>query len=152
MLRKTTLLALAATAVLGLVAVTPDFASARGHGGHGGHGGRGAHGHHGHGHHGHHGRGHRHGHRHEHRRHWHVRWHRQQYVRPYYYAVRPALPGPCTCLSKEYTPDGAVLCQDRCSNEMAMYPPAMAPQQTGALDQPQSPYAQQYVQPQPQAR
>jgi hypothetical protein len=151
MLRKTTLLALAATAVLGLVAVTPDFASARGHGGHGGHGGpggRGAHGHHGHGHHGHHGRGHRH----EHRRHWHVRWHRQQYVRPYYYAVRPALPGPCTCLSKEYTPDGAVLFQDRCTNEMAMYPPAMAPQQTGALDQPQSPYAQQYVQPQPQAR
>ena len=86
-----------------------------------------------------------------------MRWHRHYHVRPYtygYYAANPVLsgPGPCTCLSKEYTPEGAVLFKDRCTNEMAMNPPALPPQQTGALDQPQSPYAQQYVQPQPQAR
>jgi hypothetical protein len=33
-------------------------------------------------------------------------------------------------LSKEYTPEGAVLFKDRCTSEMAMNPPAAAPQQT----------------------
>ena len=50
-------------------------------------------------------------------------------------APRVVAPGPCTCLSKEYTPEGAVLFKDRCTNEAAINPPA--PQQTGAIE-PQS--------------
>jgi hypothetical protein len=67
-----------------------------------------------------------------------------------YAVTRPVVstPGPCTCLSKEYTPEGAVLFKDRCTNEMAMNPPP-APQQTGEVA-PQNQYASQYVQPQPQ--
>jgi hypothetical protein len=79
-----------------------------------------------------------------------VRWHRPVWY-GYSYVPRPVA-GPCTCLSKEYTPEGAVLFKDRCTNEMAMNPPPAPPQQTGALDQqqPQAAYQQQYVQPQPQ--
>ncbi len=72
---------------------------------------------------------------------------------PTYIASRPVVstPGPCTCLSKEYTPEGAVLFKDRCTNEMAMNPPP-APQQTGQVEMQQqtAQYQQQYVQPQPQ--
>ena len=151
MLRKSILLAVSATASLGFAVFNPSLAEARGHGHGGGHGGGGMHrgggGHHGHGHRGHHG-GHHH---HRHHRHWYVRWHRPVwYGYGYSYAARPAVAGPCTCLSKEYTPEGAVLFKDRCTNEMAMNPP---PQQTGALDQqqpPQAAYQQQVVQPQPQ--
>jgi len=66
---------------------------------------------------------------------------------PTYIASRPVA-GPCTCLSKEYTPEGAVLFKDRCTNEMAMNPPV---QQTGAAEPQQqtAQYQQQYVQPQP---
>ena len=72
-------------------------------------------------------------------RHYHPRWH-VRYHRPIWYGVRPVYTaysarvvtaGPCTCLSKEYTPEGAVLFKDRCTNEAAMNPPAPAPQQTG---------------------
>ena len=86
---------------------------------------------------------------------WHVHVHRRHYwyAAPVTYAVsRPAVAGPCTCLSKEYTPEGAVLFKDRCTNEMAMNPPEQpAPQQTGMIDQqPQAAqYSQQYVQPTP---
>jgi hypothetical protein len=68
-----------------------------------------------------------------------------------YVASRPVVAGPCTCLSKEYTPEGAVLFKDRCTNEAAMNPPpAPPPQQTGSLEpQAQPAYAQQYVQPTP---
>jgi hypothetical protein len=150
MLRKSILLAAAATAALGFAVFNPSFAEARGHGGHGGGMHRGGGGHHGHGHRGHHGRGHHghHGRHHHHRhRHWHVRWHRPVW---YGYSYARPVAGPCTCLSKEYTSEGAVLFKDRCTNEMAMNPPM---QQTGALDQqqpPQAAYQQQSVQPQPQ--
>ena len=80
-----------------------------------------------------------------------------RYHRPVWYGVRTVgytygatrVAGPCTCLSKEYTPEGAVLFKDRCTNEAAMNPPA---QQTGAVEQQQqsAQYQQQYVQPQPQ--
>ena len=60
--------------------------------------------------------------------HWHVRYHRPIWygVRPVYtaYSARGVTAGPCTCLSKEYTPEGAVLFKDRCTNEAAMNPPA----------------------------
>jgi hypothetical protein len=116
MLRKSTLLAVAASAVFGLVALHPVAASAHG-GGHWGHWG-----------------GHHHFHPHF------YGWHRPViYTRPVVYSVaRPVTvssPAPCTCLSKEYTPEGAVLFKDRCTNEAAMNPPP-APQQTGALEQP----------------
>lgn len=153
MFRKCILMAAAATAALGFAVFNPSLAEAKGHGGGGGGGGmhrgggggmhRGGGGHHGRGHHGHPGR-------HYHHRHWHVRWHRPVWYGYSYARPVVAAPGPCTCLSKEYTPEGAVLFKDRCTNEMAMNPP---PQQTGAVDQPQQPqagYQQQYVQPQPQ--
>ena len=91
--------------------------------------------------------------------HWHVHyrprfWYPSVVVGgPTYIASRPVVsaPGPCTCLSKEYTPEGAVLFKDRCTNEMAMNPPP-APQQTGQVEMQQqaAQYQQQYVQPQPQ--
>ena len=66
---------------------------------------------------------------------------------PAYAVARPAVAGPCTCLTKEYTPEGAVLFKDRCTNEMAMNPPL---QQTGAIEpQAGSAYAAQLVQPTP---
>ena len=92
---------------------------------------------------------------HHHHHHRHVRiWYPPVAVAaPTYIASRPvaAAPGPCTCLSKEYTQEGAVVFKDRCTNEMAMNPPP-APQQTGAVEQQQQTvqYSQQYVQPQPQ--
>jgi hypothetical protein len=146
MLRKSTLLAVAASAALGLAMLAPTAASA--HGGHGGGGGHVGGGHSGGGHGG--GWG---GHGGYH--HWHYGYRRPiWYARPVVYSVaRPVAvssPGPCTCLSKEYTPEGAVLFKDRCTNEAAMNPPAQpAPQQTGQLDQQ---YQQQYVQPQPQPK
>jgi hypothetical protein len=33
----------------------------------------------------------------------------------------------CSCLTKEYTPDGAVVFKDLCTKEMAMNPPAATP-------------------------
>jgi hypothetical protein len=47
--------------------------------------------------------------------------------RPVYVASRPVIsrPGPCTCLTKEYTPQGAVVFKDRCTNEAAMNPPTV---------------------------
>jgi len=74
----------------------------------------------------------RHGHRHWRHRHVHV------YPRPVIYSAAPAVyaakpaVNPCTCLTKEYTPEGAVLFKDICTNEAAINPPpAAAPQQTG---------------------
>ena len=159
MLRKSALLAIAATAALGLAMFSASDASARGHGG--GHGGGGMHsGGHGGGHgmHGGHDRTRHVGLRPHRHPHWHVRYHRPIWygVRPVYIASRPvAVAGPCTCLSKEYTPEGAVLFKDRCTNEAAMNPPAQAPQQTGEAESQQQtaavvqPYQQQYIQPTP---
>ena len=66
-------------------------------------------------------------------------------------ACRTRHPGPCTCLSKEYTQEGAVLFKDNCTNEMAMNPPAEAPAPTAEVapqQQPQTAYVPQYP-PQP---
>src|SRR5882757_2279547 len=91
-----------------------------------------------------------------HQPHWHVHYRPRFWYPPVvvggptYIASRPVerVAGPCTCLSKEYTPEGAVLFKDRCTNEMAMNPPA---QQTGEAEPQQqtAQYQQQYVQPQP---
>lgn len=48
--------------------------------------------------------------------------HDRLYVRPVGYAVRAVEPGPCTCLTKNYTPEGMVVFQDLCTKEMASAP------------------------------
>ena len=122
MFLKSTLLALAAVAALGTTALTTS-AEAKGFhkGGHGFHGGF-------------HGKHFGHGHFHRHR---HVHWRHRYYVRPVVYAAAPAaiyaarpVVNRCTCLTKEYTPEGAVLFKDLCTNEAAINPPP-APLQTG---------------------
>ena len=74
--------------------------------------------------------------------HHHVRWHRPwvygvataAVTAPTYAAVAPrpvaAAPGPCTCLTKEYTQDRLVVFADRCTKEMAAAPIG-GPQQQG---------------------
>ena len=56
---------------------------------------------------------------------------------PVAYAVsKPvkAVAGPCTCLTKQYTPEGAVVFKDICTSEAAINPPPQPPQQTGLLE------------------
>jgi hypothetical protein len=56
----------------------------------------------------------------------------------------------CTCLTKEYTPEGAVVFKDLCTKEMAMNPPAnLSP---AAYDPSQDPSTQGSLQPQIQPR
>jgi len=66
--------------------------------------------------------------------------HHHAHVRAYFrpvYAGYPVVAGPRVvsapvraCLSKEYTPEGAVLFRDNCTNEWAMNPPPAAPELT----------------------
>lgn len=92
-----------------------------------------------------------------HPNHWHWRfgWRRNLWIAPVIgagiattYATTPAT-SRCTCLTKDYTPQGAVVFKDVCTNEMAMNPPANA---SPAADMaPQQPMQQQgYLQPQAQ--
>ena len=55
---------------------------------------------------------------------------------PTYVVSRPVVtaPAPGGCLTKEYTQEGAVLFKDRCTGEMAINPPL---QQQGAVEVPQ---------------
>jgi hypothetical protein len=107
---RKSIISLAAIGTLALATVFSGAALAHG-GGHGGHGG----GHGGHG-------GHMHGHIHwVHYRHF-RHFHERIYVRPVTYAVRTVSPGPCTCLTKDYTPDGQVVFKDLCTKEMASAP------------------------------
>jgi len=80
-----------------------------------------------------------------HRPHVHVRWQRPwiygvgatAVAAPDYAAVAPR-PAPCTCLSKEYTPDNLVVFKDRCTNEMAAAPIGGPQQQGQAQPQPEA--------------
>ena len=68
---------------------------------------------------------------------------------PVSYAVARPVAGPCTCLSKQYTQEGAVVFKDNCTNEMAMNQPAsqqtgMAGPQPQPQGQPQAAYTPQY--------
>ena len=58
--------------------------------------------------------------------HIHVRWHRPWIygtgLVATSYAVAPATPRPCTCLTKEYTPDNLVVFKDVCTKEVASAP------------------------------
>ena len=124
MILKSTVLALAAVAALGTTMLTSTTPAEAGfHGGH-----RGGHVRHA-GHFRHPGF---HGHRHRHF-HGHYRHYRHVYYapRPVVYAAAPVITtNRCTCLTKEYTPEGAVLFKDLCTNEAAINPPP-APLQTG---------------------
>jgi hypothetical protein len=59
-----------------------------------------------------------HGHGHVHL--WRIR--ERSYIRPVGYVERVAEPGPCTCLTKGYTPEGKVVFKDLCTQEMASAP------------------------------
>lgn len=84
-----------------------------------------------------------------HCRHWYWGWRRHYWIAPVVatgiattYAAAPSW-NRCTCLSKEYTPEGAVVFKDTCTNEMAMNPPdASGP----------APQQQSYAQPQTQTQ
>jgi hypothetical protein len=93
--------------------------------------------------------------------HWHWHWRHYGWRRPIWiapvvaggvatYAAAPSAPtyNRCTCLTKEYTPQGSVVFKDICTNEMAMNPPATGPQ-TGDIA-PQQPATVGYAEQQPQ--
>jgi len=69
-----------------------------------------------------------HTHRHSHDHRHFVRWHKHIWVRPVGYIAGVETgyvwPGPCTCLTKNYTPEGSVVFQDLCTKEMASAPVA----------------------------
>ena len=83
--------------------------------------------------------------------HWHGHWRHRHiyYPRPVVYAARPVVysaapvvsTNRCTCLTKEYTQEGAVLFKDICTNEAAINPPP-TPVQTGYAPAPTAPQAQ----------
>jgi hypothetical protein len=90
--------------------------------------------------------GHRHLHFHDHLSWW--RWHRHYIVRPVGY-VTPVVattvqPGPCTCLTKNYTPEGMVVFQDLCTKEMASAPVAGTTDQSDAAQGPANYAGQTY--------
>jgi hypothetical protein len=73
---------------------------------------------------------------HRHHPHWRVGWRRHYWVAPVVttaiatgYAAAPTW-NRCTCLTKEYTPEGAVVFKDLCTKEMAMNPPLSPPSAT----------------------
>jgi hypothetical protein len=68
------------------------------------------------------------------------------------YASTPAT-NTCTCLTKQYTPQGAVVFKDVCTNEMAMNPPASAsPAADAGPQMPPQSYQQGYLQAPSQAQ
>ena len=78
--------------------------------------------------------------RHHRHPHWHVRYHR-----PIWYGVRPVgytayaathVAGPCTCLSKEYTPDGACCSRIAAPTKRRSIRRLPAPQQSSSVDAP----------------
>jgi len=165
MSRKSTILALAAIASLGSIALSSTSASAFGHGrgfGGGVHTGGGMHvsgGMHSF-------RGYRTGgfafRRFAHVRplwrhpHWRFGWRRPYWVAPVIatglattYATAPTW-NRCTCLTKEYTPEGAVVFKDLCTKEMAMNPPETPAPAADYSPAPQQPQTQGYAQPQTQ--
>jgi len=83
---------------------------------------------------------------HPHYRYW-VRWHKHIWVRPVGYVVRDTAvvqPGPCTCLTKNYTPEGMVVFQDLCTKEMASAPVDGTNDQASAMQGPASYAGQTY--------
>ena len=99
---RKTLISMVAIGLFAAAALVSGAAQAHG-GGHGGYGG-GMYAHH------------------HHFKHWHYWAHGGVYVRPVTYTVRESRPVPCTCLTKNYTPDGQVVFADLCTKETASAP------------------------------
>jgi hypothetical protein len=76
--------------------------------------------------------------------HHYVHFHDRIYVRPVSYAVRTSTPGPCTCLTKNYTPEGRVVFQDLCTKEMASAPADGSSDQTQNEEGPANMAGQSY--------
>jgi len=55
--------------------------------------------------------------------HWHFAWHRHYWV-PVVATGAVVTAGRCTCLTKDYLPDGSVVFRDLCTKEEAMAPSA----------------------------
>jgi len=72
--------------------------------------------------------------------HWHFGW-RPYYIAPVAAGVTYSAPtwNRCTCLTKDYTPEGAVVFKDVCTNEMAMNPPETTQGPAAANTQTQQP-------------
>jgi hypothetical protein len=88
-----------------------------------------AHGH-GHGNHGYHGHPH-------YRAHLYIkRYYGRGYIRPIRYVTPVVSSGPCTCLTKDYTPEGQVVFKDLCTKEMAMAPVDGTPEKSSAVEAP----------------
>jgi hypothetical protein len=92
--------------------------------------------------------GHPNGHPHIHWHHHFVRWHmhdrvfvRRVGLAPVETAVQP---GPCTCLTKNYTPEGMVVFQDLCTKDMASAPVDGVADQASAVQAPASYAGQTY--------
>jgi hypothetical protein len=128
-------LALAAVATLAGAALTSGNADAMIRGGHGDRGGHAIHRPAGH-------PGHDIGRRRIHERRHFVRWHRHIWVHRVGYTVpvveTAIAPGPCTCLTKNYTPEGMVVFQDLCTKEMASAPVDSSSDQAAAEQAPAS--------------
>jgi hypothetical protein len=91
---------------------------------------------------------------------WRYSWRRPYWVAPVVaaggvatYAATTPTTSTCTCLTKQYTPEGAVVFKDVCTNEMAMNPPVNA-SPAAYMPQEQQPMQQGYLQPpaQPQVQ
>jgi hypothetical protein len=113
-------LSLAALGTLAFVALVAGPANAKG-----GNGNKGPHqGHQGHQHH----------HAHIHIKHIYARG----YIRPVRYALPVVSSGPCTCLTKDYTPEGIVVFRDLCTKEMASAPVDGSPARASEVQAPTS--------------
>jgi hypothetical protein len=76
-----------------------------------------------------------HGHPHHHA-HLYIKRYSRVYVRPVRYAVPLVSAGPCTCLTKDYTPEGIVVFKDLCTKEMASAPVEGAPEKASEVQAP----------------
>jgi len=77
-----------------------------------------------------------HQHFHDHYRFGYWRLHERGYIRPVGYSVPVASAGPCTCLTKDYTPEGQVVFKDLCTKETAMAPVDGTPEKASAAEAP----------------
>ena len=68
--------------------------------------------------------------------HAHYRYIWRHGYRPVVRSVDYVAPGPCTCLTKDYTPEGQVVFRDLCTKEMAMAPVDGVPAQSGQAADP----------------
>jgi hypothetical protein len=64
------------------------------------------------------------------------RFHQRGYIRNVGYVQPVVGAGPCTCLTKDYTPEGQVVFKDLCTQEMASAPVDGTPSQASEVQAP----------------